>query len=104
MPAGLPEASVKPAIFLWSWLAQSLTDAAAYNVQHLRQLQAPVSWQQYRGSADFWNRTLRNWQSEASGVVEAGSYAPCATNTWAPCHSYLTTADGPRRECPDWAE
>ncbi|MFF4041181.1 DUF6766 family protein [Streptomyces sp. NPDC001816] len=57
------------AIFLWSWLAQSITGAAAYNEQHLRQLQAPISWPQYLGSADFWNRTLQNWQSELLAVA-----------------------------------
>lgn len=53
----------------WSWLAQSITGVAAYNEQHLRQLQAPVSWLQYLGSADFWNRTLQNWQSELLAVA-----------------------------------
>jgi hypothetical protein len=57
------------AIFAWSWLAQSITGAAAYNEQHLRQLQAPVSWPQYLGCADFWNRTLQNWQSELLAVA-----------------------------------
>lgn len=56
-------------VFLWSWLAQSITGAAAYNEEHLRQLQAPVSWAQYLGSADFWNRTLQNWQSELLAVA-----------------------------------
>ncbi|MGW4914052.1 DUF6766 family protein [Streptomyces sp. NPDC004270] len=36
---------------------------------HVRQLQAPVSWPQYLGSADFWNRTLQNWQSELLAVA-----------------------------------
>ncbi|MFG3024885.1 DUF6766 family protein [Streptomyces sp. NPDC048254] len=60
---------VMGAIFIWSWLAQSITGAAAYNEQHLRQLQASVSWPQYLGSADFWNRTLQNWQSELLAVA-----------------------------------
>lgn len=34
----------------------------------LRELQAPVSWLQYLGTADFWNRTLQNWQSELLAV------------------------------------
>ncbi|GHG99454.1 DUF6766 family protein [Streptomyces lanatus] len=61
--------TVMGAIFLWSWLAQSITGAAAYNEEHLRGLQAPVSWAQYLGSADFWNRTLQNWQSELLAVA-----------------------------------
>ncbi|MEU8984384.1 MULTISPECIES: DUF6766 family protein [unclassified Streptomyces] len=60
---------VMATIFVWSWLAQSITGAAAYNEEHLRQLQAPVSWPQYLGSADFWNRTLQNWQSELLAVA-----------------------------------
>ena len=35
----------------------------------LRQLQAPISWSAYLGSADFWGRTLQNWQSELLAVA-----------------------------------
>ena len=55
-------------LFLLSWLTQSVTGVAAYNEQHLRELQAPISWPQYLGSADFWSRTLQNWQSELLAV------------------------------------
>ena len=30
--------------------------------------QAPISWPQYVGTPDFWNRTLQNWQSEFLAV------------------------------------
>ncbi|WP_155057620.1 DUF6766 family protein [Streptomyces blattellae] len=56
-------------IFLLSWLVQSITGVAAYNEQRLRQLQAPLSWAGYLGAADFWNRTLQNWQSELLAVA-----------------------------------
>ena len=56
-------------IFLLSWLAQSVPGVAAYNEQQLRQLQAPVSWTDYLSSADFWSRTLQNWQSELLAVA-----------------------------------
>jgi membrane protein implicated in regulation of membrane protease activity len=56
-------------IFLLSWLVQSITGVAAYNEQRLRQLQAPMSWADYLGAADFWNRTLQNWQSELLAVA-----------------------------------
>ncbi|MCL8010150.1 DUF6766 family protein [Streptomyces sp. AS02] len=56
-------------IFLLSWLVQSITGAAAYNEEQLRQLQAPLSWADYLGAADFWNRTLQNWQSELLAVA-----------------------------------
>ncbi|MEV5143866.1 DUF6766 family protein [Streptomyces sp. NPDC052727] len=60
---------VMAAIFLWSWLAQSITGVAAYNEEHLRQLQSPISWWAYLGCADFWDRTLQNWQSELLAVA-----------------------------------
>ncbi|MDX3244167.1 DUF6766 family protein [Streptomyces sp. ME18-1-4] len=56
-------------IFVLCWLVQSITGAAAFNEQRLRQLQAPMSWSRYLGSADFWNRTLQNWQSELLAVA-----------------------------------
>lgn len=55
-------------LFLLSWLAQSITGVAAYNEEHLRELQAPIGWFAYLGAADFWNRTLQNWQSELLAV------------------------------------
>ncbi|GAA3115987.1 DUF6766 family protein [Streptomyces rectiviolaceus] len=55
-------------LFLLSWLTQSITGVAAYNEEHLRELQAPISWFEYLGAADFWNRTLQNWQSELLAV------------------------------------
>ncbi|WP_449350497.1 DUF6766 family protein [Streptomyces shaanxiensis] len=56
-------------IFALSWLAQSISGVAAYNEEQLRQLQAPMSWGNYIGSADFWSRTLQNWQSELLAVA-----------------------------------
>ncbi|MET7435812.1 MULTISPECIES: DUF6766 family protein [Streptomyces] len=55
-----PSPPAPATIFAWSWLAQSVTGVAAYNEEHLRQLQAPISWSAYLGSADFWDRTLQN--------------------------------------------
>ncbi|GAA2435709.1 hypothetical protein GCM10010405_18510 [Streptomyces macrosporus] len=56
-------------IFLLTWLAQSVTGVAAYNEQRLRGLQDPVGWGRYLASADFWARTLQNWQSELLAVA-----------------------------------
>ncbi|MFI9766728.1 DUF6766 family protein [Streptomyces sp. NPDC052415] len=56
-------------LFALSWLAQSFAGVAAYDEQRLRQLQAPVGWGDYIGSADFWSRTLQNWQSELLAVA-----------------------------------
>jgi hypothetical protein len=51
-------------LFLLSWLAQSIAGHATYNSDQLANHEAPLSWLGYLGSADFWNRTLQNWQSE----------------------------------------
>jgi hypothetical protein len=56
------------AIFLLSWLAQSVAGWAAYNEQRLTQLQDPIPWLGYLLSADFWSRSLQNWQSEFLAV------------------------------------
>lgn len=55
-------------IFLASWLVQSVAGWASYNETRLQRLQDPVSWGSYLLNADFWNRTLQNWQSEFLAV------------------------------------
>jgi hypothetical protein len=55
-------------IFLMSWLVQSVTGWAAYDEIQLQQLQDPISWPAYLMNADFWSRTLQNWQSEFLAV------------------------------------
>lgn len=66
---------VMGAIFLTSLLAQSIAGTSEYNESQLRDFQDPISWWGYTTSAEFWNRTLQNWQSEflalASMVVLA---------------------------------
>lgn len=61
-------AGVMGAVFALSWAAQLLAGEAAYNEERLAGLQAPVSVGDYLVSADFWNRTLQNWQSELLAV------------------------------------
>jgi hypothetical protein len=51
-------------LFLLSWLAQSIAGVVVYNADQLAAHEDTVSWLGYVGSADFWNRTLQNWQSE----------------------------------------
>jgi hypothetical protein len=55
-------------IFVLSWLAQSVAGVVLYNEEQLANLQDPLSWPEYLVSADFWNRTLQNWQSEFLAV------------------------------------
>jgi len=60
---------VMGALFLASWGAQLVAGRSAYNEQQLRQLEQPVSLMGYLTSADFWNRTTQNWQSEFLAVA-----------------------------------
>ena len=55
-------------IFVASWLVQSIAGWAAFNETRLEQLQDPVTWSSYVVNADFWARTLQNWQSEFLAV------------------------------------
>jgi hypothetical protein len=60
------------AIFLLCWIAQAVAGWAAYNSEQLAEREDPVSWVGYVGSADFWSRSLQNWQSE---LLAVGSFA-----------------------------
>ncbi len=55
-------------IFLGSWLAQSVTGWVEYSDQRFEHQMDAVSWWSYLGSADFWERSLQNWQSEFLAV------------------------------------
>jgi hypothetical protein len=61
--------------FLGSWGAQSIAGRSAYNADQLRNQEHTVSWAGYVTSADFWSRTLQNWQSE---LLAVGSMAVLA--------------------------
>ena len=61
-------ALVMAMIFLLSWLAQSLAGRVAYTEDRLSRRQDPVTWAEYLANADFWSRTLQNWQSEFLAV------------------------------------
>jgi hypothetical protein len=54
--------------FLGSWGAQLVAGTSAYNSERLQNLLAPISMPEYAISANFWNRTLQNWQSEFLAV------------------------------------
>jgi hypothetical protein len=55
-------------IWALSWLGQSITGRIAYNAEQFDHHLDAVSWLQYLGTSDFWNRTLQNWQSEFLAV------------------------------------
>ena len=56
------------AIFLLSWLAQSLAGTVVMSEENERHGLDRVSWLEYVASPDFWDRTLQNWQSEFLAV------------------------------------
>jgi membrane protein implicated in regulation of membrane protease activity len=60
---------VMTAIWIASWLAQSLTERIVYNADQLDHQAAAVSWPTYVTTSDFWNRTLQNWQSEFLAIA-----------------------------------
>jgi hypothetical protein len=55
-------------IWLGSWFAMSVTGWSAYNAEQIEHSQETVGWVGYLGSADFWETTLQNWQSEFLAV------------------------------------
>lgn len=59
---------VMGAIFLLSWWAQSVAGLVVFNEQQSEHGQPAIGWIGYLASADFWNRTLQNWQSEFLAV------------------------------------
>jgi hypothetical protein len=56
------------AIFLASWVGQSVTGWATFNHEQEDHGRAALSWLSYLGRADFWERTFQNWQSEFLAV------------------------------------
>ena len=68
-------AAVMAVIFLLSWLIQSVAGWAAFNETRLRQLHDPLSWTSYLRNADFWARTLQNWQSEFLAVGSMAAFS-----------------------------
>jgi len=56
------------AIFLVSWLVQGLAGHTVFNQEQADHGQQLLTIGEYFVSADFWNRTLQNWQSEFLAV------------------------------------
>lgn len=55
-------------VFILSWLAQCVAGTVVFNQEQVDHGLAPIDWWEYARSADFWNRTLQNWQSEFLAV------------------------------------
>jgi hypothetical protein len=62
-------------IWLGSWFGQSVTGRTAYNAERFDHRQDPLSWIDYVGTADFWESTLQNWQSEFLAVGTMAIFA-----------------------------
>jgi hypothetical protein len=56
------------AIWLLSWFGQSVTGWSEYNSDQITHHEPTVNWLGYLGSANFWEATLQNWQSEFLAV------------------------------------
>ena len=56
------------AIFLLSWGGQSLNNWRAYNDEQREHGESTLPWSEYVLNADFWERSLENWQSEFLAV------------------------------------
>lgn len=56
------------AIFAASWMLQGAAGVVVYNDEQVLHGQPTLSLGEYLLSADFWNRTLQNWQSELLAV------------------------------------
>jgi Domain of unknown function (DUF6766) len=59
---------VMGSIWIGTWFAQSVTGWTAYNNEQLDHSEQAVNWLGYITSADFWETTLQNWQSEFLAV------------------------------------
>jgi hypothetical protein len=59
---------VMTTIWLLSWFGQSVTGWSEYNSDQITHHEATVNWLGYLGTANFWESTLQNWQSEFLAV------------------------------------
>lgn len=66
---------VMAGIWLASWIGQSITGVVVFNDEQTEHGEATVSWADYLTSADFWERTLQNWQSELLAVGSMAIFA-----------------------------
>jgi hypothetical protein len=59
---------VMTTIFFATWFVQSLSNRHVFNEDQVAHGEPQVRWLEYLLEADFWNRTLQNWQSEFLAV------------------------------------
>jgi hypothetical protein len=56
------------AIFFAAWAGQSVTAWSEFNEEQRDHGDPAASWLSYLRDADFWEKTLQNWQSEFLAV------------------------------------
>jgi hypothetical protein len=61
--------------FFASWIGQSVTDWRAFNHDQQDHKQPAITWGEYWANADFWDRSLQNWQSEFLAVGSMAVFA-----------------------------
>jgi hypothetical protein len=62
-------------IWVLSWLGQSIAGVVEFNQQQEEHGGGAISWAEYLTRADFWERTLQNWQSEFLAVGSMAIFA-----------------------------
>lgn len=60
---------VMTTLFFLTWAGQSLSSWREFNDDEMMHHQDVLTWSQYIGSSDFWERTFQNWQSEFLAVA-----------------------------------
>jgi hypothetical protein len=91
---------VMAAIWLWSWFAQSVSGWGENNAERLEHEQQSLSWLGHLGSAEFWQTTLQNWQSEFLAVGSMAVLAIYLRQRGSPeskpvgCPHHATSAEG----------
>jgi hypothetical protein len=62
-------------IWVLSWLGQSIAGVVEFNQEQETHGGGAISWAEYLTRADFWERTLQNWQSEFLAVGSMAIFA-----------------------------
>jgi len=62
-------------LWLLSWLGQSITGVVVFNQEQVEHGEGAISWAEYLTRADFWERTMQNWQSEFLAVGSMAIFA-----------------------------
>ncbi len=65
---------VMTAIFFLSWFGQSVNGWRAFNNSQDEHKSAHITYGEYLANADFWDRSLQNWQSEFLAVGSMAAF------------------------------